>query len=284
MVRIQKAGGVQCLINLAYRGDFLSWVINLPRSRFLVVDAGHLDRLEAVADDLLLLEHATVLRWSRPDPPRVAHELLEALMDAPDHEPGVEVAWTDDARIMFTSGTTGRPRGRSSSTPPTTSPAHLHRGLRAHGGGHGLLRPPLFHSNAQVLAAYPAMIAGARIASPSATRRPPSGARSAADATILNTVSAINYFIWNTPPGPPDRAHRVSRIMAMPGPEGHLRALRGALPASASSRATGSRRSAWSPTTRPARRRDREPRRRDARVRGAGRARHRPAPAARHAG
>ena len=49
---IQKAGGVQCPINLAYRGDFLSWVINLPRSRFLVVDAGHLDRLEAVADDL----------------------------------------------------------------------------------------------------------------------------------------------------------------------------------------------------------------------------------------
>ena len=27
---IQKAGGVQCPINLAYRGGFLSWVINLP--------------------------------------------------------------------------------------------------------------------------------------------------------------------------------------------------------------------------------------------------------------
>ena len=40
-----------------------------------------------------------------------------------------------------------------------------------------------------------------------------------AGATILNTVSAINYFIWNTPPSDLDRAHTVSRIMAMPAPK-----------------------------------------------------------------
>ena len=28
---IQKAGGVMCPINPAYKGDFLSWAINLPR-------------------------------------------------------------------------------------------------------------------------------------------------------------------------------------------------------------------------------------------------------------
>ena len=35
---------------------------------------------------------------------------------------------------------------------------------------------------------------------------------------MLNTVSAMNYFLWNTPPSDLDRAHRVSRIMAMPAP------------------------------------------------------------------
>jgi crotonobetaine/carnitine-CoA ligase len=40
-----------------------------------------------------------------------------------------------------------------------------------------------------------------------------------AQATILNTVSAINYFIWNTAPGPLERAHSVTRIMAMPAPK-----------------------------------------------------------------
>ena len=64
------------------------------------------------------------------------------------------------------------------------------------------------------------MIAGARIAF--AERYSSAafwGQVVAAEATILNTVSAINYFIWNTPPGALDRAHRVSRIMAMPAPK-----------------------------------------------------------------
>ena len=49
---IQKAGGVQCPINLAYRGDFLSWVLNLPRSRFLVVGDDHLEWLAKIMGDL----------------------------------------------------------------------------------------------------------------------------------------------------------------------------------------------------------------------------------------
>ena len=50
---IQKAGGVQCPVNLAYRGTFLSWVLNLPRSRFLVIDQAYLGRLEQIADELV---------------------------------------------------------------------------------------------------------------------------------------------------------------------------------------------------------------------------------------
>jgi crotonobetaine/carnitine-CoA ligase len=220
---IQKAGAVQSPINLAYKGSFLSWVINLPRSRFLVIADSHLGDLERVAGELPDLEHAIVHRTSRgggPDP-RVRWEPLDALLDAGDGDPGVPVEWTGDARVMFTSGTTGRSKGA----------------IKQHASDYFSGRTyievcevtredtffsclPLFHSNAQVLAAYPAMIAGARIAF--AERY--SSARfwrqvTDAGATILNTVSAINYFIWNTPPGDLDRAHRVERIMAMPAPK-----------------------------------------------------------------
>ena len=220
---IQKAGGVQCPINLAYRGDFLSWVVNLPRSRFLVIDSGHLDRLEAVEPELPLLEHAIVREGGEPagPAPRVRHEPLAALMDAPDGEPGVEVGWTDDARIMFTSGTTGRSKGaiKQHASDYFSGRTYIEVcGVTAQDTVFSCL--PLFHSNAQVLAAYPAMIAGARIAF--AERYSSAafwGQVVAAEATILNTVSAINYFIWNTPPGALDRAHRVSRIMAMPAPK-----------------------------------------------------------------
>jgi crotonobetaine/carnitine-CoA ligase len=220
---IQRAGGVQCPINLAYRGDFLSWVINLPRSRFLVIDAGHLDRLEAIADELPTLEHVVVRTAGEPagPPPRVRWEPLDALLDGPDGDPRVEVAWTGDARVMFTSGTTGRSKGaiKQHASDYFSGRTYIEVcGVTAEDTLFSCL--PLFHSNAQVLAAYPAMIAGARVA---VAERYSSGAFwsqvVAADATILNTVSAINYFIWNTPPGELDRAHRVSRIMAMPAPK-----------------------------------------------------------------
>jgi len=220
---IQKAGGVQCPINLAYRGDFLSWVINLPRSRFLVISDAYLDRLDQVAGDLPDLERVVV--WSSgeragPDP-RLPWEPVEALFEAPDAEPATEPAWTDDARIMFTSGTTGRSKGaiKQHASDYFSGRTYIEVcGVTEEDTLFTCL--PLFHSNAQVLATYPAMIAGARIALVerySSTRFWEQVVD--AGATILNTVSAINYFIWNTPPGPLDRAHRVDRIMAMPAPK-----------------------------------------------------------------
>jgi crotonobetaine/carnitine-CoA ligase len=220
---IQKAGGVQCPINLAYRGGFLSWVINLPRSRFLVIADSHLGMLEQVAGELADLErvvvHATGPR-DGPDP-SLPWEPLEELLTGGDGEPGVEVSWTDDARVMFTSGTTGRSKGAIKQHASDYFSGRTYNevcGVTEEDTFFSCL--PLFHSNAQVLAAYPAMIAGARIAF--ARRYSSSGFWGQvvdAQATILNTVSAVNYFIWNTPPDPMERAHSVRRIMAMPAPK-----------------------------------------------------------------
>lgn len=82
----------------------------------LVIADSFLDRLAFVAADLPLLERVVVVRTGAdaaagPDP-AVTWEELDALMDASDTEPGgIDWSWTDDARIMFTSGTTGRSKG-----------------------------------------------------------------------------------------------------------------------------------------------------------------------------
>jgi carnitine-CoA ligase len=220
---IQRAGAVQCPINLAYRGDFLSWVINLPRSRFLILDHAYLGRLEHIAGELPHLEHVIVLGHGERDgpDPAVRWEPFDALLEAPDGDPGVPVTWTDDARIMFTSGTTGRSKGaiKQHASDYFSGRTYIEVcGVTADDTLFSCL--PLFHSNAQVLAAYPALIAGARIAFVERYSASRFWAQVVdAEATILNTVSAINYFIWNTPPGDLDRAHRVSRIMAMPAPK-----------------------------------------------------------------
>jgi crotonobetaine/carnitine-CoA ligase len=151
----------------------------------------------------------------------VPFEPFAVLDDAPDTDPGVEVAWVDDARIMFTSGTTGRSKG------VIKQHASDYFSGRTYNEVCGVTEDdvfytclPLFHSNAQVLNCYPAMIAGARIQL-SARYSSTNFWREVTEcgATILNTVSAMNYFIWNTEPGEFDRAHSVERIMAMPAPK-----------------------------------------------------------------
>ncbi|MCB0882432.1 MAG: AMP-binding protein [Thermoleophilia bacterium] len=221
---IQAAGATQCPINTAYRGDFLSWAINLPRARMLVVGSEHLHDLDQIVDELPLLEHVVVVHGTHrdgPDPRRSWETYEEFLDGVDDRDPGVDVSWTDDARVMFTSGTTGRSKGvikQQASDYFSGRTYCLVTELTEDDTVYSCL--PLFHSNAQVLATYPAMIAGARVQFQprySSTNFWPTV--NECGATVLNTVSAINYFIWNTPPSALDHSHSVTRIMAMPAPK-----------------------------------------------------------------
>jgi crotonobetaine/carnitine-CoA ligase len=219
---ILKAGGVQSPVNTAYVGEFFSWVLNLTRSRFLVISDAWLERLARVAADLPHLQHVIV--WPsgerEGEDPALRWEPFAALLEAPDRDPGVEVGWTNDARIMFTSGTTGRSKGVIKQHASDYFSGRTYCEVCSVTEEDVLFSClPLFHSNAQVLCTYPAMIAGARVALVDRY----SSSRFwdqvvDAGATCLNTVSAINYFLWNAPPSPRERDHRVTRIMAMPAP------------------------------------------------------------------
>ena len=222
---ILKAGGVQSPVNTAYKGDFLSWVLNLPRSRFLIISTEFLDRLGVVADQLPYLEDIIVCSSDSSTASVRSGLRIRSFEDfvasSAEDEPGVSVAWTDDARIMFTSGTTGRSKGVIKQHASDYFSGRTYNevcGVTAEDTLFSCL--PLFHSNAQVLGAYPAMIAGARIAFVERYSSTNFWQQVVdAEATVLNTVSAMNYFIWNTPQSPLDRAHKVRRIMAMPAPK-----------------------------------------------------------------
>jgi crotonobetaine/carnitine-CoA ligase len=221
---IMASGAAQCPINIAYRGEFLSWAINLPAARMLVIADTYLAELDAVSDELPLLEKVIVVATGAahgPDPRKPWESYEEFLDGADDRDPGIELTWTQDARIMFTSGTTGRSKGVIKQHASDYFSGRTYCEVCEVTEDDVLFSClPLFHSNAQVLAAYPAMIAGARVqfdSRYSSTRF--WGSVIECGATILNTVSAINYFIWNTEPAGLDRAHKVTRIMAMPAPK-----------------------------------------------------------------
>ncbi len=228
---ILKAGAVMSSVNTAYRGDFLSWVVSLVEARVLVIGDRYLDRLRLVRADLPRLRHVVVVPCGDPvdqPAPEGSWETLEELMSGSASEPDVPHAWTDDARIMFTSGTTGRSKGVIKqhaadyfSARSALEVLAVRRGLDVPGlGGETFFSClPLFHSNAQVLTAYPALIAGARVAY---TERF-SGTRFwrqviDAGATTFNGIGAMLYFLWNQPPSDLDRAHRVHTVSAAPAP------------------------------------------------------------------
>jgi crotonobetaine/carnitine-CoA ligase len=228
---ILKAGAVMSSINTAYKGDFLSWTINLVEARKFVVSDLYLDRLDLIKDELPKLEHVIVHESGKregPDP-ALRWEPLSELMSAPDSEPGIACSWTDDARIMFTSGTTGRSKGViKQNAADYFSARGLLEGLAVLKGGDVSSLAgdtffsclPLFHSNAQVLSGYPALVAGGRVAYVERF----SSSRFwkqviEAEATIFNSIGAVSYFIWSIPPSDLDRAHKVHTVFAAPAPK-----------------------------------------------------------------
>ena len=227
---ILKAGAVMSSINTAYKGDFLSWTINLVEARTLFISDAFLDRLHFIRDEVPLLERVIVVPGGEPTgpDPAVTWEPLAALMDGPAREPDVDHAWTDDARIMFTSGTTGRSKGviKQNAADYFSARGSLEYMSKRRGVAVDDMHAetwfsclPLFHSNAQVLTAYPALIAGGRVAFVERF----SGTRfwqQAIDmgATMFNGIGAMLYFLWNQPPSDLDRAHSVHSVLAAPAP------------------------------------------------------------------
>jgi crotonobetaine/carnitine-CoA ligase len=219
------AGMVEVPINTAYHGTFFEHQVSTVEPTGVILAAEFADRFvesrDACSDVQRLYLTGTIDEVSAASAilSDVGYEVepFAALMSSSVGELPI-VKSSDLASVFFTSGTTGLSKGvmmphahmfmfadeTVSLTKLTDEDTYLSMG-------------PLFHGNSQFLAAYPALIAGARYV----MRERFSASRWAtwvqeSRATVTNFVGVMMDFVWSQPPSPIDQENDLRCVFAAP--------------------------------------------------------------------
>lgn len=220
-------GLVEVPINTSYRGAFLEHQVQLVAPRYAVVDPELAGRFAASREACRSIERFFLLAGDDQTTVQATAQLEEAgwkvepfdaLRTHEPHRRRPEPAPSSLGAIFFTSGTTGLSKG------VMMSHSHLHfyaetgRSLTRLGPDDAYMSVgPLFHGNAQFLATYPALIAGARLV---LQRR--FSASSWLDwvreggVTVTNFIGVMMEFVWNQPRTPRDADNALRCIFSAP--------------------------------------------------------------------
>ena len=220
-----RGGIVDVPVNVAQRGDGLAYVLGQSRCRAVVCDVEFAEGLAEVIGRLPALRHVVVHR--PPDSGRgtpsfpsgvAVHELPSLYRDAPADLP--EIGATDTAVILYTSGTTGPPKGAMLSHSANLELTRQTRWLMGYEPDDVLYTAfPLFHINARYTTVTCAMEAGARCV---LEQRFSAGGFwdtcRAKGVTAFNYMGALLMMLWKQPTRPGDADHPVRRGFGAPCP------------------------------------------------------------------
>jgi len=223
IIAIHKIGGVQVPINKDEKGERLAYVINYSEMGALIVDPGSLSLLEEIAGDIESLK----VIFMTGDPNNVPSDIggiktlpFNSFDSASNENTGVEVTTHDMERCMFTSGTTGMPKGvaRDHGGVIMTVRAYLQQqGVRSEDVLMSILS--LGHANAQVMCLFSAMGAGATAVF--FTRFSASSFwKWAAEcgATGVNMLGAVAEYLWAAKSSEWDKKHKIRIMLGSPAP------------------------------------------------------------------
>ncbi|EHB55514.1 Long-chain-fatty-acid--CoA ligase [Mycolicibacterium rhodesiae JS60] len=210
---LAKSGAAQVPLNAYLKGEFLLHQLRQSRSRVLVTDAAGRAALAPIRAQLPELR--TVIMLDDADGDEIAYA---AIRDHDGPAPALSLSPADTMSILYTSGTTGLPKGCVASHGYYLRSAQvLGDALEINDSDVLLAGLPLFHAGARLvtvtlplLFGIPAYLEGtfsARGYFPHARK---------VGATVMIAVGAMGAAILATDPSESDRDHSVRRIMCAP--------------------------------------------------------------------
>lgn len=218
------AGLVEVPINTAYEGEFLRHQLAVSQPRWAIIDDVLASRFVAVAEHARTIEGFWVIDTGS------AHDALTSLraegwdaelwseFESAEPVPTPKPGPGDLASIFFTSGTTGPSKGVAM---PHGQMYFFGQEVvsltRLSSEDVYLTCTPLFHGNAQFMAAYPALIAGAAIV----IRKKFSASRwidhlRENQVTVTNLIGVMMDFVWKQAPRHDDASNSLRCVYAAP--------------------------------------------------------------------
>jgi carnitine-CoA ligase len=210
---IAKTGAAQVPLNAFLKGDFLLHQLAHSRSSVLITDAAGRDALEPLRSQLPDLERVIQLDEASGD--EVPFSELSAGGDTP---PDVELGPSDTMSIVYTSGTTGKPKGCIASHGYyCRSGDIIGTALEVNEDDVEFSGLPLFHSGGRLVGVALPLLFGI----PTHFQGQFSASSYFADAkacgaTLMIAVGPMGAAVLATEPSDADRDHQVRRLMCAP--------------------------------------------------------------------
>jgi crotonobetaine/carnitine-CoA ligase len=217
---LARAGAVQVPLNAYLKGTFLRHQLRHSRARVLIVDAPGRIEVQGLLGELPDLELIVRLdpRTGETDLRGRDEVPYEALSVAGALPPEIQVRPEDTMSIVYTSGTTGMPKGCVLSHGYYTRSGRLNGDALELGDGDALYSAlPLYHAGGRLIVLMSGLYRGLPVhLDPAFSARGFFRRAAETDATVAIGVGAMGAALLATAPGPNDRKHRLRTMMVSP--------------------------------------------------------------------
>jgi len=217
MLGMGKMGAIIIPVNINLKGEGLAYILNHSEASTLIISQEYLDKYRFVQPELKHVARLVVETTGAPRALKLPRGsvLFDELIKSSPQRPQVDLSPLDTLSTMYTSGTTGPPKGVNqpqfavilgfgvAATMDYTPEDVLYTCL------------PFFHANATVLSFMPAMAADATLA----VSRRFSASRfwdevRKYNATEFNALGAMLPILMKQPPKPDDRDNPVKLVFS----------------------------------------------------------------------